>query len=162
MRVCTGASAVCISSDCMFVLMHYVWGGQAPCNIQQAREGRRWGQHSLEPKTPSPPSVWVLSELAGGSTHLESTSGRPLTQLPFFEQNTLLRTHNNPPQHSGAPSHTTTTTSFLAKTHTQDYTHTHCVYAFCSGTSFQLSPKVSRTHTYVHMHAHNCSLFVLP
>lgn len=55
--------------------------------------GRRWGQHSLQPKMLALPSVCgraqtALSQLAGGSTHLE-------TQLGGCSRNCLSLTHTH-------------------------------------------------------------------
>lgn len=97
--------------------------------------GRRWGQHSLEPKTPSPPSVCVcVWELAGGSTHLENTTGRPLTQLPFFKPYALLHTQSLTSAQWGCITHKDYSSTCFIKymqTHTQEYTHALWLCRFC-------------------------------
>lgn len=140
-----------VSSDGMLALMYYVWGGRGPCNIQEAREAvgeasTAWSQRR--------PHLWmcvcvcVSFVKAGWWIHtFRNTTGRPLTQPPFFKSYALLHTHKRSARHSGAASHTQRLLLCLhQKTHATPPFGSADV--FCLGIPFKLSPQVSRARTH--------------
>lgn len=157
----TGANAVCISSDGMFVLMHYVWGGRDSCNIQQAREDVGEASTACSQRRlhlwVCVSSNWALSQLAGGSTHLET--GRTLTQLPFFKSVIRIVTLTNTRLDTVGLHHTQKLFFYLrhkthANTHKNTCTNTHfgCFFSLASHLNFHLKcPAHTQTHTHTQL-----------
>ncbi len=118
--------------------------------------GRRWGQHSLQPKTPAPLSVWELKlsfVTAGWWIHtFRNTTGRTLTQLPFFKSVIRIVTLANTRLDTVGLHHTQKLFFYLrhkthANTHKNTHTHAHTyTYTYI------------QTHTHIHAHTHGGTL----
>lgn len=155
----TGANAVCISSDGMFVLIYYVWGGQAPCNIQQAGEAVGEANTAWSQRCPHL-RVCVRFVTAGWWIRTFRKHNWEATHATASLYAIRIVTHTNTTLGTAGLHHTWRLGLHIGRKHTREHTHSCILCRFLSSVYPTFTSSVRNTHK--HTEAHNGWLFVLP
>lgn len=164
----TGANAVCISSDGMFVLMHYVWGGQAPCNIQQAGEAVGEANTAWSQRCPHlrvcvrvcvSEFVCVRFVTAGWWIRTFRKHNWEAAHATASLYAIRIVTHTNTKLGTVGLHHTWRLGLHFGRKHTREHTHARAYCVDSCRLCIPLSPQVSETHTNTRRHTTDGSLY---